>query len=86
LTYWVSVYDGHGVDGVDEQIVVDGAVPGDVRDAVQCRRQEEVDVDTHSMLSAQFSTAPAYIYTVVCADSDLGWYMAPRISSAPLAP
>jgi len=29
------VQDGHGVDGIDEEIVVDGAVPRHVGDAVQ---------------------------------------------------
>ena len=50
--------DGHGVDRVDEQIVVDGSVPGDVRDAVERQRQEEVDVEANTMLCEQFPAQP----------------------------
>jgi len=49
------VQDGHGVDRVDQQIVMDGSIPGDVRDAVERQRQEEVDVDANTMLCEQFS-------------------------------
>jgi len=49
------VQDGHGVDGIDEEVVVDGAVPRHVGDAVQRQRQEEIDVNANTMLTDQFS-------------------------------
>lgn len=43
------------VDGIDEQVVVDAAIPDDVDDTVERQRKEEVDVNANSTLSAEFA-------------------------------
>jgi len=53
------VYDCSGVDRVDEQIVMNGSIPGNVRNAVESQRQEKVYVDAYAMLRAQFSATDA---------------------------
>ena len=54
-SYRIPVYDGFGRYRVGEKLIVNEQIPGDADDAQQNQREEELNMNAHTILAIQLA-------------------------------